>query len=143
MTPERLFLHYTFPCAKLRWRSGKITEDQMRRISQMFGNNEDPDRGLLKDCFPDAYREMRLLAQKHDRKTWDLDNVQDYWRNNHFGLSPVDKLYVLDRHSEVEVFLKAGFDGKTYGMLCINMFNLSLLTGDVVYTHQRWIIEKV
>ncbi len=142
MTPEKFFLGYALPCAEFRRLSGKITADQTERLFQIIEDNTDPDRALLEICYSDAYMEMRALAEKNNREIWGRDNVQDYWRNNHFGPSPVEKLYVWKKHDEVRIVLKKELNGKEDGKIFINMFNIQLLPGDDVYIHQSLIIEK-
>lgn len=142
MTPEIFFLRYAFPCVDFLMWSKKISEEQARSLTQMIKSYIETDRTLLTICFPNACFRMCTIAQQNNRDPWSMDNVQDYWRNNHFGSSPVDKMYVLGWHNEGIIALRSGFDGKEDGLGFFNMYDLQLFEGDVVYIHKNWVIEK-
>ena len=136
MTGEKLFLQYAFPCVEDRERAGAISTQHREELSGWIVRNVQPARRRLKFCFPKAFEALRALAQRTRRAVWSLENVQDYWRNNHghSGDCRVVQIAVEEIRGRVVVSKNQFF---------VNICNLPLSPGDKVYVHRRCVVEKV
>ncbi len=138
MTGERLFLRYAFPCVDARLAKGLISEEHTKELSAWVKGSGRPTRRRLKYCFPNAFKALRELGQRSGREPWSLENVEDYWHNNHKRSGDC-----AVRLLEVE---KVEFGGRLILVgekRFLNGYGLELAPGDKVYVHRQAVIEKL
>lgn len=146
MSPEKLFLRYAFPCTEVRATRNEITLEQVEELGRIvkLDNLGRKYRKILFECFPDAYRAMRELAELSGRHIWSKENVRDYWHNHHRGVSPVSLCRVHSYNpTNYTCQVEMEFGKKAMLENMINMYILPLRVGSMVYVHQRCVIEKV
>jgi hypothetical protein len=136
MTGEKLFLLYAYPCVSSRLATGKITKAHADELKGLVESGGQPTRRRLKYCFPNAFRAIRELAETKQREVWSLENVADYWRNNHPGQG--------DCAVEIITINKIINDG-LMGIECckkhFNIYSLPITVDCKVYVHKSCIIE--
>ena len=136
MTGEKLFLRYAFPCVEVRESMGVISPHHNKELTDWIKNAVQPARSRLKFCFPNAFRALRALASNTGREIWSIENIQDYWHNNHRrpGECGVHLITVGSVDGGIVISNRQFF---------VNIYNLSLRAGDRIYTHKKYVIEKV
>lgn len=141
MTSEELFFLYAYPCAGIRHDSGKIDGEQYAKLQQVKEGERPISRGLLKWCFPSAFKSIRTHAAKTGLDAWSIENIADYWRHGHghTGLCRVLKVRVINIDLEGRIFVEIPEEGQH---IALNPFSYDPVVGDVYYMHQKCLTEK-
>ena len=126
------FLRFASVCAESRFAAGLISKDDLEKIRWHIQEGIKPEIEFLKRCFPDAAANIT---------DWSYASVGEYWHKNHghTGDCAVTKAVVCDILFSVSVLVLA--DNRTFAAL--NVYDIDLQSGDVVYLHKKTIIEKV
>lgn len=140
MTGEMLFLLFAYPCADERKSRGLITDEQMKELEECIEKNKNPRRRLLKTCFSTAFTSQRDLAQKKGRSTWSLDNVKDYWYNNHRGFGDCS-VKILCVSGIKDRIISASDECHEYQF--VNIYNLSLKIKNHIMCHKGCVIKSI
>ena len=139
MSGEQLFLRYAFPCAWDKMVRGRISPEFHADLGQALTLPR-PRRGLLKFCFPKAWKAMRVHARNVGRSDlWSLENVADYWRHHHghAGECAVELVTALgDSDLLVPVRLS---DGREFS--AVNQYAYEFEAGAQLYIHRRCVAE--
>ena len=142
LTGEQLFLRYAFPCASSRLAGGKINMQHFLELKQLIEDAEQPRRGLLSFCFPNAARRLRDYAIVNGLGRWDLATVKGLWRRHHGHKDECRVLrceVIAVGNDEVKTIALCEWEGEQF--IAINLYNLPLQKGCSVYVHRRTIVE--
>lgn len=139
MTSEQLFLRYAWPCADGRLMRHLVSETDYAELEHLVAAGVKPPRSLLRRCFPDAYASLRKFAKESGQALWSMAAVTSYWREQHGHEGDCRVLSGVVRRINGRRVVVELAPGKAYN--CLNLYNLSLTRGGMIYLHRRVIIE--
>ncbi len=142
MTGEQLFLRYAFPCAESRVIRGKLDEAHLEKLKSLAQSGGQPNRQLLRYCFPHAFRRLREFGKSQgltDGAWWSLETVRCFWRQHHGHRGECQLRRVVV--GSVEGRLVSAIFNDTQ-VKAINFYNLPIRVGEEVYLHLGVVVEK-
>lgn len=135
-----LFSRYSWVCAEYRLRAteNKMSQEDFEHHRRLIENNMSPDVDFLSRCYKKAVDSYYESCEEYDfEPNFSFVSVTKYWRNKHKGYTPV-KIGIVTSVAGDKVSVISSGQMQTV----VNIYNLCLEMGDIVYIHQHAIIEK-
>jgi len=82
-TIERYFFKYAFPCSQVLFQMNKINQKEYNQLKKDFLSGDSPDKQTLERIFSAAFKRIKELAKKMQKKPWDSEVIHKYWQENH------------------------------------------------------------
>lgn len=138
-----LFQRYAAPCAD-NMSNTTISPEVKEEFYHLNDTGATISIARMETFFPNATKSLYLCAKTTGFSPWSLDNVTHYWRNEHRGESPVQKVTLI-REKCVDGSPPAwevSCEGIQINGWVFNTYELELCHGQEVYIHLCSIIER-
>jgi len=83
MEVEEFFFRYAYPCSDTLFRMHKLSKEKKEILDKEFKANVVPTKLELEECFPEAFRRIKLIAKEMNKDYWDISVIKKYFREEH------------------------------------------------------------
>ena len=137
---QRLLGRFGWTCANERLEKKLMLQCDFDELKSCLENNDAPDSILLALCFPKPVRELRSFARSIEQNMWEcvvvMAFLQQYQGSGGDCAVKIATVCSINPNGTIQVIC----GNETF--IAINLFDLDLQIGEMVYLHRRVVIEK-
>lgn len=141
LSGPQLFLMYAGVCEKIRLKFDLISQSDSEEIRRLLKNKIKPETPFLRKCFPNAVADLEKFAIDNSKaEMWSFETVAEFWRHHHGHEDDCAVTVAIVQYSipGADVVVESG--DKIFTVR--NPYGYELEPGEVVYLHQKAVIEK-